>query len=128
MRQRGHPSLACSDDRADCRRVEARRTGHDVVRRIGGGIDKWRCTAFRSQPIRAMAGLAILLINRLPGGRGWRRRRAAATAPGVIGGTHEVQDAGILVRDNVESASARLGGGAAKSEPPLLVGTCTVSV
>ena len=94
VRQRRHPSFACPDDRADCCRVKARRTGHDVVRRIGRCVDEWRRTAFRSQPVRAVARLAVLLIDSLPGGQGWRRRRAATTAPGVLRGTHA--DGGCL--------------------------------
>ena len=84
-------------------------------------------TAFHSKSIRAMTRLTILLIDSLPGGRGGRRRRTATSAARVFARTQQTEDAWIIMRDNVDGASARLGGRSTEEHTPIVGRKCIVS-
>src|SRR5512134_1961651 len=108
MRKRCHAALAGRENRADGGSIEARRTRHDVVDRIGGGVHEGHAV-FRALAFRSVARLTVLLVDDLSG----RHRRATATAT-ALAGTQEMKDAGVLVRHDVDLPGAGPGGGAAE--------------
>src|SRR5207253_2669942 len=82
--------------------------------RCTGGEE--RNPSIRAQPIRAVAHLAVLLIQNLAGRRS---RRATATASNILVGPHEMKNSRIVVRDHVHSARSRLTRCAAKERTPV---------
>ena len=123
MRERRHASLAGRDDGANRGRVEARRAGGDVVRRIRGrrrrAARRCRCRADRRRGTSGSSAGRRPARAALRRHRRARRSRRAAAAAGCPG---------CRARRRRRRRCAGSAAMPPNSTPPLLVGMCTVSV
>ncbi len=116
MRERRHAVRARGEDRANRGGVEARRTGADVVCRVGARMHE-RHTGIGALAVDAVAHLAVQLIEDLS------RRHRRPTRATLFARTHQPDDARVVVRDDVDRARVRLRRGDAEQRAAVARGS-----